>query len=85
MARDHQDRQRRIVGLQNIKQIEPVKPRPLQPDIKQNQARAPFGNGRKCCIAVGRRPRRIALIFENPGNEVANVAFVVHNKNIEGH
>ena len=43
------------------------------------------GNLRQRGIAVARGPGVETFVFENTGNEVANIGFVIDNQNVTGH
>ena len=82
---DHQHRQRRVAALDLLEQLEPVELRALEPDVEQDQRRPPVGQRRPAPRCCWRRSGRIAFVLEHPGNEVANVLFVVDDEYVEGH
>ena len=85
MAGDHDNRQFRVLLLDNRKQGKPVKARTLQPDIKKDQGRAPLLDQLQRLIAVRSHARVIALIFQKPCNKLTNIDLVVDYENISSH
>src|SRR5690606_19462676 len=85
MARNDDDRQRRVERLDRFDEAEAVEPRTLEPDVDQRERGPPLTDRFERRIAVRRGARFITFVFHDPGDEVANVAFVVDDQYIKRH
>jgi hypothetical protein len=85
MAADYDHGQIRIIPAQAFHELQSIQLRSLQPDIQQHQRGPPSRNGGERGIRTYRRARLISLILENAGNQLANIGFVINNKNVTGH
>src|SRR3546814_9166357 len=80
MPRNHDDRQRRIESLDRLDETEAIEPRTLEPDVDQRERRAALTDRLERSVAVGSGARLIAFVLHDPGDQFANVTFVVDRK-----
>jgi hypothetical protein len=85
VPRNHDDRKRRMVRLDDLQQLQPIEPRALQPDVEKDEMRAARLDGGKRLIGVLRRARAMALVGQNARDNVADIGFVINYKNIGCH
>ena len=85
VAGDHHHRHVGVVLLDLLEQLQAVELAALQPDVEKHQMRPPVGDLRQRRIAVARGPRGEAFVFENAGNQIANIGFVVDDQNVICH
>src|SRR3546814_2192166 len=85
MPRNHDDRQRRIESLDRLDETEAIEPRTLEPDVHQRERRAALTDRLERSVAVGSGARLIAFVLHDPGDQFANVTFVVDDQNIKRH
>src|SRR3954449_12391531 len=71
-----------MVALDRFEQLQAVELAALQPDVQENQMRAPVGNLRQRRIAVARGPCGEPLVLENARNQIADIRLVIDNQNI---
>src|SRR3546814_15238332 len=57
----------------------------LEPDVEQDQRRAPRRDRLERGIAVRRVARLIALVLEHASHEFADIEFVIDAENVERH
>jgi hypothetical protein len=74
-----------MVALDLLKQLQPVEPAALQPDIEKYEIWPPICDFCQGRIAIARRSRRKTLVVKNPSDKVTNVGFVIDNQNIACH
>jgi hypothetical protein len=85
VTRDHDDRRIRIVLLDLLEQLQPVEPAALQPDIEEHHVRTAARNFGQRLVAVARGPCRKSFVFENTGDQIADVRLVVDYQNVMCH
>src|SRR5690606_29461322 len=81
---DH-DRDRRIVALHLLEDVDPVEPAVLQPDIEDDQIRRARVDRREGGVAVPGHAHAMALVLENVADKPADVGLVVHYQNVGPH
>ena len=74
-----------MLVLEHVEQLQPVEPRPLHPDVEEDQARPPPCDLVESAIGIMGLPRLKTLVLEDAGDQVADVVFVVNDENIECH
>jgi hypothetical protein len=62
-----------------------VEPAALQPDVEEDQAGPPAGDGRQRIVTVARGARQVALVLQDAGNQLPYVGFVVDDQNVRCH
>jgi hypothetical protein len=70
-----------MLGLENVEQLKAVELGALQPDVEENQVRALGHDRSDSIVAVARGARDIALVFQNTGDQITDIGFVVDNEN----
>ena len=85
VAGDHQHRDRRIAALDLLQQLQPVEPRALQPDVEQHHRRPPLLDRLERLRAVGGGANRIALVLQDPADQLADVGLIVHHQHFKRH
>ena len=82
VARDHDHRQVRIEILDQVEQLKPVHTAALHPDIQNHQGGLSRLDGRQRHVGVRGRPDRIALVFQEARDEVADIRLVVDHQHV---
>ena len=85
VAGEYQHRQVGLARLDCIEHLQSVARRSVQPDIQQDEARPARVHHGKRRFAIAGGAAFVALVAQNARNQVANVAFVVDDQNIECH
>ena len=85
VAGDHDHGQALVLLLHLFEHLEPVEPRPLQPDIEKYEVRSAAGDGGERFVGVLGGSDPMPLVFQNSGDELSDVLFIVDNQNIGGH
>ena len=85
VAGNQQHRQAGVAALDLLQQLQPVEPRALQPHVEQHHRRPPLadcieGGGTVCGGA-----HRIAFVFEDSADQLADVRFIVDDQNFKCH
>ena len=75
VAGDHDDRQVRVLLLDDVEQRQAVELGALQPDIEENQLRPALFDGGQALVAVGGRAHAVALVLENAGDQAPGCRF----------
>jgi hypothetical protein len=85
VARDDDDGEIRMGLADAVEHLEPVEPAALQPDVENDERGAPLLDGRKGLLAVLGDARPMTFVFEDAGDQIANVGFVVDDENVRRH
>jgi hypothetical protein len=62
--------------------LQAVEPRALQPDVEKHESGAAHRDRGERVVAVLGRAGLIALVFQDPGYEIADIGFVVDDQNL---
>jgi hypothetical protein len=71
--------------LDDLQQLQPVEPRTLQPDIKEDQMRPARADQHQRLVRAAGRPGAVAFVREDTRHQLADVAFVVDDENVRCH
>jgi hypothetical protein len=82
---DHDDRQVRVLALDDVEKLQAVEPASLQPDVQEHQRGPAQGDGGQRFLAVPRRARAVTLVLEEARDQLADVRLVVNDQNVGRH
>ena len=85
VPRNHHHGHIRMLALDRLEQLQPVKLRALQPDIEEDQLRTARFDRRDRLVRIARQARPVSLILQDAGDEFADVVFVINDKNVSSH
>ncbi len=85
VAGDHHHGQVGMGALDLVEQRQPVQTAALQPDVEEDQRRAPLLDFAKRGIAVGGGARAVPFVGEDAGDQFSDVGFVVNDQNVGRH
>src|SRR5262245_63921185 len=71
--------------LDRLQELQAVEPAALQPDVEKHEIGAPGCDLGQRIVALARGARDIALVLQDPGNQLPDVGLVVDDQNIECH
>ena len=83
-AHDHH-RHARVVALELLQHLHAVEPAALQPDVEQNETRPAHADGGEGGVAVAGFARLVAFVFQDAGDERADVGLIVDDENVFVH
>ncbi len=71
--------------LEGVEQLQAVELGTLQPDVEEDEVRPARDDCRERLVAVARGERVVALVFQDSGDQVADVGFIVDDQDIGWH
>ena len=85
VAGNHHHRQIGVLRLDDVEQRQTVDPAAGQPDVEENERRAALLDLGEGGVSVTGGTGAVALVFENSGDEPADVSFIIDDQNIGRH
>ena len=85
MPADHNGRYGRHLDVELFEDLDPFQPAALEPDVEDDERGLTRLNCGQRLSGIGSLPGGVALVFEHPGDQHADVRFVVYDQYVMRH
>src|SRR5215469_16601072 len=85
VARNHHDRQFRMLLLEAVEQLQTVKPAALEPNIEENEIGSARDHSGERLVAVAGGAGAMALVLQNARDQLAYIRLIVDDQDIGCH